>query len=141
MVEGENNAVIKQILLDLGAAPAQLPRKDNANIDLELDNALKINDEAASYSTDQVYTETKYLLLVVLKTLPPFNCPPNVSIDDLILRSLNHARETGNHSLYESVERLKENCKCLVKEGVLRVDDDYSALRKDTVLVLFFFFY
>jgi len=65
--------LLREILTELGPAPPQLPRKDNANVELLLINRYKGNEnsETKEMKPEQIYTETKYLLFTIIKAVPP----------------------------------------------------------------------
>tara|TARA_R110002050_G_scaffold108465_6_gene219128 strand:- start:93 stop:443 length:351 start_codon:yes stop_codon:yes gene_type:complete len=67
--EGEKkDMILRDILNDLGVAPPQLPRKENANVDLLLERSLEVNVD--EMSPDQLYTETKFMLFTIAKAIP-----------------------------------------------------------------------
>ena len=51
---------MKQILSDLGVAPPQLPRKENANVDLVLERSFETNIDEVS--PEQLYSDTQLLV-------------------------------------------------------------------------------
>lgn len=132
--KSENHSAFEKILADLGPPPKQLARKDNANVDLLLDKTAK-NDDASSYSADQIYSETKYLLFVVMKSLST-GVSPTATIDELLHQATIFAKTRGNNQLYEGVERIKENIRILTREQIITPSDDYATLRKDAAAEL-----
>ena len=130
--------IFKKLVQEIGNAPAQLPRKDNANVDLELDKSVKRGAEGEGACTaDQIYAETKYLLFFVLKSIPNTANMENATIDDILEHATRHAKQKSIHTLHESVQRIRENCKVLVQEKLLTPEDDYALLRRDAVAVIF----
>jgi len=132
------HAIMREVMQELGTAPAQLPRKENANVDLELDKTVKGTEDTSSYSADQIYTESKYLLFMVMKALPQVRngVPASITIDQVLEQATGFAKARGDNNLYESVERVKENIKLLVREGIISSADDYATLRKDAAAEL-----
>jgi len=61
LTEKSSENSLKEILKELGPAPPQLPRKDNANVELLLVNRFKGSDstETKEMKPEQIYTETK----------------------------------------------------------------------------------
>jgi Ras GTPase-activating-like protein IQGAP2/3 len=87
-----NDMVLKEILTDLGVAPPQLPRKENANVDLLLERSIETNlDEVSS---EQLYSDTKLLLLTIIKSLPPGFRASNIR--QLIQNAIRTAQSTGD---------------------------------------------
>jgi len=131
---GENDSeVLRKILKDLGNAPKQLPRKENANVDLELDSSFKQQGSEKVYTADQTYTETKFLLFMVMKSVPNSDLQFR-TIEEFLDKALVVGRKKGNRKLVENINRIKENCKILETEGLISAQDDYSALRKDAAI-------
>lgn len=127
-VDAENNQLLEKILKEVGKAPPQLPRKENANVDLELDNSAK--PEEKSYSADQTYAETKYLLFMIMKAMPRSS---SSSISQLLDEA---SRVKNNPTLLDQVNRIKDNCKILIEESVISPSDDFAALRNDAAAEL-----
>lgn len=138
-VDKDNSNLLSQILGDLGSAPAQLPRKENANVDLELDNSIKGGSEKV-YTADQTYAETKFLLYTVMKSLRDTKLNFN-TVDEFLEQAFLSARKKGNHNIADNITRIKENIRILVSENLISTQDDYLALRKDAAIVCFFFFF
>ena len=88
----KNDLILKEILSDLGVAPPQLPRKENANVDLVLERSLETNlDEV---SPEQLYSDTKLMLLTIIKSLPPGFRASNIR--QLIQNATRTAQSTGD---------------------------------------------
>jgi len=131
-IDESNNQLLTNIMKQIGNAPAQLPRKDNANVDLELDKSIKREVGTEDNCTvDQTYSETKYLLFLVLKALVE-QADQCQSIDDLLRLGASVAKRKGNRSLADHVQQITENCRDLEARGLLSREDDYAALRRDT---------
>merc|ERR1712000_760598 len=127
-VDSENSSMLQKLLKEVGNAPAQLPRKENANVDLELDTSSKQEEKA--YSADQTYAETKYLLFMVMKAMPKSN---SNSISELLDEASKCKKNPG---LIENVNRIRDNCKILVAENLVSPSDDYATLRNDAAAEL-----
>ena len=117
------------MLADLGEAPPQVPRAENYNVELLLKNASGKDERALK--PDQLYSETKYLLFTVLRSMPAIE----TESDDMrsVLREIHqYAMKTKEGDLTEKIKRIISNCNQLVDESMLQVDDNYAQLRKDT---------
>ena len=159
--ESESHSTLRDLMQTLGPPPAQLPRKDNANVDLVLDksilgqgmpliacplslsltcarvcaNCFLCLDENPRFKTenDQLYSETKYLLFMVLKELPNLLVDRNTSdnVRELLRMADDAARKVNNVTLIETLDSIRSNCQYLVQEGLLSEADDFEQLRKD----------
>lgn len=127
---------MKKILIELHDVPEQLSRKDNANVDLVLDNSVKTNSDKA-YTSDQTYTETKYLLLSLMRELPSNEEISIASVDELVECVLEKSCNNSNRRVAELVNRFRTNCKVLEEVGLVNKGDDYSTLRHDAATVRF----
>lgn len=118
-----------------------MPRKENANVDLELDNSIKGGSEKV-YTADQTYAETKFLLYTVMKSksLPDAKLSFK-TVDEFLDAALLTSRKKGDHAIADSITRIKENIRILVAENLISPQDDYLALRKDAAIVSFLFIY
>eukprot|EP01094_Clydonella_sp_ATCC50884_P016576 TRINITY_DN2751_c0_g5_i1.p1 TRINITY_DN2751_c0_g5~~TRINITY_DN2751_c0_g5_i1.p1 ORF type:complete len:782 (+),score=291.28 TRINITY_DN2751_c0_g5_i1:231-2576(+) len=133
--EGDVHQPMRDILQTLGPAPPQLPRKDNANVELVLDKSAYGEDEVDLDDNGQVYAETKYLLFMVLKKLPSLAEDLRFSnnVRELLRAANQLARQRGNNGLVEMIDRINSNCQILVQNGMLSVDDDFAQLQKDAM--------
>jgi len=152
------NDPLRIILTDLGPAPPQLSRVDNANVELKLTNRFQnsdslgnsFNSQASSSSAtggigdnsfispEQLYDETKYLLITVLRSLAA-NKEPGSATDNMGASLAEVAKHAAMHKNQDTVDNIKKiilNCKKLSQEGYLAEDDNYSQLRKDIVAEL-----
>eukprot|EP01103_Thecamoeba_quadrilineata_P003545 TRINITY_DN13309_c0_g1_i1.p1 TRINITY_DN13309_c0_g1~~TRINITY_DN13309_c0_g1_i1.p1 ORF type:complete len:755 (+),score=156.25 TRINITY_DN13309_c0_g1_i1:7-2271(+) len=121
----EPNHPLRLILSDLGAVPPQVTRKENANVDLILDNKLKVD----AHMTTHLSAETKFLLISSLKALPIQMKPK--TIDNLLVIGDKYSQETKNVQLFETIETIRSNLATLVKTGKLNSDNDFAELRKE----------
>eukprot|EP01114_Cavostelium_apophysatum_P006458 TRINITY_DN1777_c0_g3_i1.p1 TRINITY_DN1777_c0_g3~~TRINITY_DN1777_c0_g3_i1.p1 ORF type:complete len:766 (+),score=273.66 TRINITY_DN1777_c0_g3_i1:272-2569(+) len=134
-----NDNSLKEILSELGPAPPQLPRKDNANVDLALLNryqsAAGPTGDGQESKPEQLYTETKYLLFTVIKSLP--RMPPNTAddINALLDEAQKYAMEKKDKDfkLADKIKKIHANLKKLEAEGVITQEDNFAKLRRDTV--------
>lgn len=133
--EGDAHVQLRDILQALGPAPPQLPRKDNASVELVLDKSIYGEDEVDLDDGDQVYAETKYLLFMVLKKLPSLAEDVRISsnVRELLRVADQLARQRGNSGLVEMIERINSNCESLVASGMLSRDNDFAQLQKDAM--------
>lgn len=131
---GDNS--LREILNELGPAPPQLPRKDNANVELLLINRYKGNDTTETKETkpEQIYTETKYLLFTIIKAVPQdISSRTENDIKAVLDLAGKYAAERKDTVLVEKVKKINQNCAKLVVEGIISEADNYAKLRRDTV--------
>mmetsp|Transcript_371 Transcript_371/g.457 ORF Transcript_371/g.457 Transcript_371/m.457 type:complete len:780 (+) Transcript_371:7-2346(+) len=131
------DSAFHRILKELGPAPPQLPRKENANVDLKLENHFLASDSAdgePELTPEQIYTETKYLLFSIIKSLPQLNNQQNQdNIKALLKQAQQYAVQRKNKELGQMIDTILKNCERLVKAGVLKESDGYAQLRKDAM--------
>jgi len=125
-------------LNELGPAPPQMPRKDNANVQLQLLNRYQGNEsnDAKEMKPEQIYMETKYLLFTIIKSMPEMSNIYNKSNNDIVTvlkEAQKYAMEKNDFKLIEKVKKIHQNCKKLTEEGVITETDGFAKLRKDTV--------
>jgi len=128
--------LLREILTELGPAPPQLPRKDNANVELLLINRYKGNEnsETKEMKPEQIYTETKYLLFTIIKAVPPaISAKTENDIKVVLDLAAKYALEKKDQSLAEKVKKINQNCNKLVSEGIISESDNYAKLRRDTI--------
>jgi hypothetical protein len=106
------------------------------SLSLSLSLALALSlDENPRFKTenDQLYSETKYLLFMVLKELPNLLVERNTSdnVRELLRLADEAARKSNNTTLLETLESIRTNCQYLTQEGILSEADDFEQLRKD----------
>jgi Ras GTPase-activating-like protein IQGAP2/3 len=106
------------------------------SLSLSLVLALALSlDENPRFKTenDQLYSETKYLLFMVLKELPNLLVERNTSdnVRELLRLADEAARKSNNTTLLETLESIRTNCQYLTQEGILSEADDFEQLRKD----------
>jgi Ras GTPase-activating-like protein IQGAP2/3 len=130
----EKDSPLRQILQELGPAPPQLPRGENATVDLKLANRFENEPgNALNMRPERMYNETKYLLFYILKTLPTITNDDNGDIKKQIEMIANYAQERKDQDLLEKTKKIIHNCKKLVQDGLLSEDDNYAMLRKDII--------
>ncbi|EGG15734.1 RasGTPase-activating protein [Cavenderia fasciculata] len=125
---------LRIILADLGPAPAQLPRTENANVELKLANRFELN-ESLSIKPEQMYNETKYLLFTVLRSLASHKDSGSMgdNMGATLAEVAKHAATNKNQDIVDSIKKILFNFKKLSSEGYLSEEDNYSQLRKDIV--------
>ncbi|EFA78579.1 RasGTPase-activating protein [Heterostelium album PN500] len=126
----EPNDPLRLILSDLGAAPAQLPRSENANVELKLTNRFELN-ESLNIKPEQMYNETKYLLFTVLRSLA--SGKDMTDMGATLAEVAKTAAANKNQDIVDSIKKILLNCKKLSASGYLSEEDNYSQLRKDIV--------
>jgi len=125
---------LRLILAELGPAPHQLPRGENATVDLKLSNRFENEPgNALNMRPERMYNETKYLLFYILKTLPNITHEDNCDIKKQIEMIATYANERKDHDLIEKTKKIIHNCKKLVLDGLLSDEDNYATLRKDII--------
>jgi Ras GTPase-activating-like protein IQGAP2/3 len=130
----EKDNALRQILAELGPAPGQLPRGENATVDLKLANRFENEPgNALNMRPERMYNETKYLLFYVLKTLPSITNEDNSDIKKQIELISGYANEKKDQDLIEKTKKIIHNCKKLVLDGLLAEEDNYAMLRKDII--------
>uniref|UniRef100_A0A7S4PCN8 Ras-GAP domain-containing protein n=1 Tax=Paramoeba aestuarina TaxID=180227 RepID=A0A7S4PCN8_9EUKA len=125
---GNHNTVLRKILTDLGVAPPQLPRKENANVDLVLERSLD-SEVDERVNGEQLYSDSQLLLLTLVKSLPP-SVRVN-SIRDLIDKAEQGGRAQRNEEAVQNCTQMRSNCKKLVEMSLLSEGDNYDQLRID----------
>lgn len=129
------DSFLRKLLRELGPAPPQLPRKDNANVELKLENRFK--DLLEEHTPEQRYGETRYLLFSVIKSLNP-SVAKNAAFANnkndfkaLLDVAKKTSTDTRNKKLEEIVESVRQNVKILVDANIIREEDNYFNLRRD----------
>jgi len=136
LTQKSGSKALREILNELGPAPPQLPRKDNSNVDLLLLPYYQGTEssDVKEMKPEQVYTETKYLLFTIIKSLPSeIADQTRTDIMSVISEAAKYASSSKNKKLAEKVKKIQQNCKKLVAEGIISDSDKYAKLRKDTV--------
>lgn len=132
-----SDELIHRLLRELGPAPPQLPRKDNANVDLKLENALLAPQTEPELTPEQIYQETKYLLFSIIKALPDMRGTAAIPAHSDIPATLELARvvavKSENEALAEMIINISNNIKDLVAAGMIKEEDGYAQLRKDAM--------
>jgi Ras GTPase-activating-like protein IQGAP2/3 len=125
---------LRPILTDLGTPPQQVPRPDNANVELKLSNRFENEPGGAlNMRPERMYNETKYLLFYVLKFLPKITVFDDGNLKGQIDAIAAFALQTKDADLLDKTKKIQHNCKKLVQDGMLADDDNYSSLRKDII--------
>jgi len=132
---GDN--ALKDVLAEMGPAPPQLPRKDNENVELSLPNRFRGTETAADSKMippEQLYTETKYLLFTIIKSLPTTMATIGANDIKVVLsEAAKYATQRRDTALQDKVRRINNNCSKLVELGMISEADSYAKLRRDTV--------
>jgi len=135
MCKEANDNTLREILNELGLAPPQLPRKDNANVDLLLLNRYKdtSDDNKEQSMPEQIYTETKYLLFTIIRSLPTLSPKAENDIKTLLEEAQKFAQEKKDSKLADKVKKVHQSLKRLVEDQIIAEADNYAKLRRDTV--------
>lgn len=127
----DRNTLVK-ILNEIGPAPPQLPRKDNANVDLELDTSVPINEDSnEDCNFDEIYSEVKYLLFTIMKSSDKFKPSENFTITELVQQASGLNVPVSGSNVREMAQKLRCNLEILIKQGILSEEDDFAPLRQD----------
>eukprot|EP01101_Sappina_pedata_P000648 TRINITY_DN10846_c0_g1_i1.p1 TRINITY_DN10846_c0_g1~~TRINITY_DN10846_c0_g1_i1.p1 ORF type:complete len:756 (+),score=287.52 TRINITY_DN10846_c0_g1_i1:30-2297(+) len=121
---------IIKILNQLGEAPPQLLRKENANVDLRLDNSASVNKD--TQTPEQLFLEAKYLLYTIIKSLTPADKRKDLK-SQLEAASMVAVKPSAPQKMRENIIRLKELIAIMAKSGQLREEDGYSTLIKEAI--------
>ena len=125
--------LIHRLLKDLGPSPPQLPRKDNANVDLKLETGMLLPQTEPEVTPEQLYHETKYLLFSIIKALPDIKGAKTQDIPSTLDLARQIAFKSQNAPLAEMINNITTNIGDLVTAGLIREDDGYAQLRKDAM--------
>ena len=121
----------------LGDAPALLSRRENANIDLDLDSSIK-NDLNLDdvYEIEWTYSETKSLFFRILRSVSGSQQIRHCSSIQQFLRvAMKIGEQREDDLLCESIKMITGNIRTLENAGFLSREDDYSHLRHELVSV------
>jgi len=129
--EKEDNMRI--VLNDLGAPPEDIDESDDKEIQLTLNNRFKVDMEEESESL-RLYTETKELMIPVLRTVPISNSIARLNLMDLLEEGINFASETSNRVLSGQINRVLENIQKLETFGLVTKNDNYESFVRDIAL-------
>ncbi|EGC36786.1 Ras GTPase-activating protein [Dictyostelium purpureum] len=141
----DSNDPLRIILSDLGPAPPQLSRSDNANVELKLSNRFpdqlnaqgSSNDITSQGNPEQIYNETKYLLITVLRSLASTPGSSDSYMGASLAEVAKHAAHHKNQDIVDNIKKILVNVKKLSMEGYLKGEDDnFIQLRKDIVAEL-----
>mmetsp|Transcript_6380 Transcript_6380/g.18071 ORF Transcript_6380/g.18071 Transcript_6380/m.18071 type:complete len:759 (+) Transcript_6380:76-2352(+) len=124
----KKDVILREILGDLGTAPPQLPRKENANVDLLLERSLEVNVD--EIPPDQLYTETKFMLFSICKAIPAKSAKSD-NVKDLIAEVKSYASQRREKHISDVCTQMATNCEKLEKIDMLRGGDKYDKLRRD----------
>lgn len=134
LTDKEKENALRLILTELGPAPPQLPRGENATVDLKLANRFENEPgNALNMRPERMYNETKYLLFYVLKVLPHITSEDNGDMRKQIEMIANFATERKDTDLTEKTKKIIHNCRKLVSDGLLSDEDNYAVLRRDLI--------
>eukprot|EP00727_Mastigamoeba_balamuthi_P012374 m51a1_g776 putative ase-activating protein (876) ;mRNA; f:594282-597416 len=124
---------LRTILGSMPDPPPALPRKDNANVELKLVNISRTDADLTKLQPEQLYGETKYLVFLLMRTIPRRMDPPLVSGDvhAMLGQLASHAATHGEQEMLDRISKILANLKKLVGCSLLSDDDNYARLRRD----------
>eukprot|EP01116_Phalansterium_solitarium_P011261 TRINITY_DN26892_c0_g1_i1.p1 TRINITY_DN26892_c0_g1~~TRINITY_DN26892_c0_g1_i1.p1 ORF type:complete len:756 (-),score=243.85 TRINITY_DN26892_c0_g1_i1:278-2545(-) len=134
--ERSGRKTLRLILADLGpTAPPQLPRKDNANVDLLLISRAE-TDAKDDMKPEQLYAETKFLLYSLIKALPkPSDEKDESDPKRLAELAIAHATRKGKDDtdLRDKATECLANYEKLLATGSMSASEICSKLRLDAM--------
>jgi len=135
LTKKSGSKTLSEVLTELGPPPPQLPRKDNANVELLLLNRYqgKGSADGKEMKPEKMYSETKYLLFTIIKSIPELSESAENDLKLLLQNAQKYAIEKNDFQLTEKVKKIEQNCKKLVMDGIISESDSYAKLRRDTV--------
>jgi len=124
------NDKLRIIMNDLGKAPQEVAKDEDTYIHLPLFSRFQasLQDVEALGATEQLFNNTKYLLLSVLRETP--NIPPTTSLTEVINFAKQYAMEIENNPLLDQINKLLQNLMELEEKGFVSKVDNYSRLVK-----------
>jgi len=122
----------------LGEPPVLLSRRENANIDLELDDSVKSELGLKDvYETDWTYNETKSLFFRILRSVCGSqqirHCP---SIQHFLHVAMRIGEQRKDEELCAAIKQIILHIRTLEEAGILHRQDDYATLRRELVAEL-----
>eukprot|EP01088_Endostelium_zonatum_P021602 TRINITY_DN864_c0_g2_i1.p1 TRINITY_DN864_c0_g2~~TRINITY_DN864_c0_g2_i1.p1 ORF type:complete len:929 (-),score=306.49 TRINITY_DN864_c0_g2_i1:44-2830(-) len=123
---------LRAILKDLPEAPPEIDEEEDREIQLTLTNRfnLKVKVEEDD-EVERLYTETKELIIPVLRTIPIESSIHRLHLTDVLESGMKFAKETKNTTLYDQINKILENILRLEKEKKLTRNDKYESFLKD----------
>lgn len=127
---------LREILKDLGPAPPQLPRKDNANVDLRLTNRYDQEDangpeSESELTSEQLYTETKYYLFMLLRAIPTIKITKETELKQTLKDAQSWARNNSFDNLVDTISTIEKNLERVAKMEESDVEDCFTRLNRD----------
>jgi len=126
---------MRKILNELGTPPNpnDLPEEDDREVQLTLTNRFKVDVEEESENM-RLYTETKELIIPVLRVVPVQPTIQKLYLMDVLEAGINFANETENKHLSGQINKILENMGKLEKEDLISKDDNYESFVHDVAL-------
>jgi len=129
---------LREILKDLGPAPSQLPRKDNANVDLRLASRFDQEDGGTEegegeITPEQLYTETKYYLFMLLRAIPTITITKQTELKNTLKEAEGWAKQNNFTNLQETIHTIQSNIEKVAKLEESSLDDCYLRLNRDAI--------
>jgi len=125
---------LRQILNDLGEAPAMCSKEDDREIQLTLTNRFKQNMEEEISASASLYAETKELIISTFRLIPVQGSDQDQTLLGILNSGRKYAKEKGNNSLGSQIEKILENIKTLEAEGLISKLDNYASFLRDIAL-------
>ncbi|XP_049847955.1 ras GTPase-activating-like protein rgaA [Schistocerca gregaria] len=145
LVKGAINSVVKDdndplklIIKEIGDVPP-MPSGPLAyrDIQLQLEDkfSIKSHIEALNPPESQIFTETRGLIILVLKSVPIVK-EENIKLKDFLKLASEIAAEQKNKTLKKQIEKITANLEQLEKDGIATQKDDYASLMRELVIQL-----
>ncbi|KAH3767777.1 RasGTPase-activating protein [Pelomyxa schiedti] len=111
----DSNDEMRQLLRNLSAPPPQLPRKDNANVELKL---LPPKDGGQTQMRpEQLYSEIKFLLFSLIRSVPTNLTLVDGDVRSLLAQIAKWATSQNTKEVLEHIGRILVTCKKLTSIG------------------------
>jgi len=125
------NDKLRIIMNDLGSAPQEVPKEMNTYIHLPLFSRFQtsLQDVEAISATEQLFNDTKYALISVLRETPNIY-PTTASLIEVIHLAKQYATKTENNQLLDQINKLLQNFTELEEKSFITKADNYSKLVK-----------
>jgi len=128
----EKDDPLRLILNDLGDPPS-VSSSDDREIQLTLTNRFKQKMEEEISSSDQVYTETKELIINAFRSIPISNSEQSQTLQSILQYGKKISMEQAA-GLTEQIDKIFENLKILENDGKISKSDNYGNLLRDIAL-------
>ena len=127
---GDDGRELAEVLDELGEAPDNLPRAESGTIDLQLVEN-KRRSELLDERPEQLYSETKWLLFSIVRSVPALDS--NADIETNLALARQFAEKRSDTALVERIAQTQANLQRLTTLNAIDPSDNYAQLRRDVV--------